>query len=147
MTCAITRPRLSTKERTKILPPGRYFRRTDANHLAYDVTIIDTKLRRSFRKFFIFAAGLFNQLLRGASVTHCDFSAFRRAQVNPFSESVTVMPETFAVALRADNTPFRPDARSFTSQAAANDFIARAVAADRTLDGTLHVLPQFEMAA
>lgn len=113
----------------------------------YDVTIIDTKLRRSFRKFFIFAVGLFNHLLRGASVTRCDLSAFRRAQVNPFSESVTVMPETFAVVLRTNNTAFRSDARSFTSQAAANDFIARAVAADRTLDGTLHVLPQFEMAA
>jgi hypothetical protein len=113
----------------------------------YDVTIIDTKLRRSFAKFFIFAGALFNHLLRGASVARCELSAFRKAQTNPFAESVTVMPETFAVALRANNTLFRSEAASFTSQAAANDYVARAVADDPTLDGTLHVLPQFEIAA
>ena len=42
---------------------------------------------------------------------------------------------------------FHPDAAAFTSQAAANDYVARAVASDPTLAGTLHVLPQFEMAA
>jgi hypothetical protein len=60
---------------------------------------------------------------------------------------VTVAPETFAVALSANNTLFRSEAASFTSQAAANDYVARAVAKDPTLNGTLHVLPQFEMAA
>jgi hypothetical protein len=113
----------------------------------YDVTIIDTKLRRSFAKFFIFAGALFNHFLRGASVARCELSAFRRAQTNPFAEPVTVAPETFAVALSANNTLFRSEAASFTSQAAANDYVARAVAKDPTLNGTLHVLPQFEMAA
>jgi hypothetical protein len=113
----------------------------------YDVTIIDTKLLRSFVKFFIFAGSLFNHFLSGASVARCQLSAFRKAQTNPFNEFVTVAPETFAVALRTDNTLFRSEAASFASQAAANDYIARAVAKDTTLADTLHVLPQFEMAA
>jgi hypothetical protein len=113
----------------------------------YDVTIIDTKLRRSFVKFFIFAGSLFNHFLSGASVARCQLSAFRKAQTNPFTEFVTVAPETFAVALRTDNTLFRSEAASFASQAAANDYIARAIAKNRTLADTLHVLPQFEMAA
>src|SRR5262249_32295334 len=66
----------------------------------YDVTIIDTKLRRSFIKFFVFAGALFNHFLRGASVARCELSAFRKAQTSPFSEPVAVAPETFAVALR-----------------------------------------------
>ncbi len=113
----------------------------------YDVTIIDTKLRRSFRKFFIFAGSLFNHFLSGASVARCQLSAFRKAQTNPFTEFVTIAPETFVVALKTDNTLFRSEAASFTSQAAANDYIARAVAKDATLADSLHVLPQFEMAA
>ena len=113
----------------------------------YDVTIIDTKLLRSFSRFFVFAGALFVHFLRGASVARCELSAFRKAQTNPFADPVKVAPETFAVALKANNTLFRSDAAAFTSQAAANDYVARTVARDPSLSGTLHVLPQFEMAA
>ena len=75
----------------------------------------------------------------------CRPSARRRP--SPFSATVTVAAETFVVAVRSDNTLFRSDAAAFTSQAAADDYVARAVARDPALDGTLHVLPQFEMAA
>ena len=47
----------------------------------------------------------------------------------------------------SDNTVFQAEAAAFTSQAAAGDYLARAVAADPTLAGTLHVLPHFEVAA
>jgi hypothetical protein len=113
----------------------------------YDVTIIDTKLLRAFSKFFTFAGVFFSHFLRGAAVTRCELSAFRKAQTNPYGDPVTVAPETFVVALQSDNTLYRSDAAAFTSQAAANDYVARAVASNATLNGTLHVLPQFEMAA
>jgi len=115
--------------------------------VGYDVTIIDTKLRFKFLKLFIFAGGLFQHLLRGASVTRSPLSAYRKAQVKPYADAVTVSPETFAVALKSNNTVFRSDATAFTSQAAANDYVARTVGGDPTLAGTLHVLPQFEIAA
>jgi hypothetical protein len=113
----------------------------------YDITIIDTKLLRAFNKFFTFASVFFSHFLRGAAVARCELSAFRKAQTNPYGDPVTVAPETFVVALRSDNTLYRSDAAAFTSQAAANDYVARAVASNPTLYGTLHVLPQFEMAA
>ncbi len=51
------------------------------------------------------------------------------------------------MALQANNTVFRSDATSFTSQVAAQEYLAKAVAQDPSLAGTLHVLPHFEVAA
>jgi hypothetical protein len=113
----------------------------------YDITIIDTRLRRLFNRFYRFAPALFQLLLNGASVAKSPLSAYVARQTHPFTGSVTVAPESFAVALTSDNTLFRSEAASFTSQAAANEYVARAVANDATLAGTLHVLPQFELAA
>jgi hypothetical protein len=116
-------------------------------NVRYDLTIIDTKLRRVFIRFFIFTGTLFRFLLNGSSVTRSPFSAYQQAQRQPFEGTVTVSPETFAVAFTATNKIYRPEAAAFTSQAAANNYVARTVANDPTLGGTLHVLPQFELAA
>jgi hypothetical protein len=111
------------------------------------VKIVDTRLRFSRIKFYLLAGGLFQYLLRGGSVARSPLSAWRKAQVKPYADAVVVSPETFAVALKSDNTAFHVDATGFTSQAAANDYLARTVTAKPELTGTLHVLPQFEMAA
>ena len=42
---------------------------------------------------------------------------------------------------------FHPEAAAFTSQAAAQDYLARTLTASPDQGGTLHVLPQFEVAA
>jgi uncharacterized protein DUF6603 len=110
----------------------------------YDLTIIDTKLRRAKNRFFVYPAALFAHFLAGASVTRSVFSAFREAQTRPFAETVTVAPETFAVALRSNNAAFET---GFASRAAAADFLAQAVANEPSLAGTLQVLPHFEVAA
>ena len=114
----------------------------------YDVTIIDTKLLRAFSKFFAFAGVFFSHFLRGASVARCELSAFRKAQTNPYGDTVTVAPETFAVALQirqhalsAPTPPPSPVRRPPTTTSPAR------WPAIPSLDGTLHVLPQFEMAA
>ena len=116
-------------------------------NVRYDLTIIDTKLRRVFVRFFLFSATLFGYFLNGGSVTRSPLSAYRKALRQPLPGSVTLSPETFAVALTSTNVVFHPEAASFTSQAAAGEFLARAVANDPTLAGTLHVLPRFEVAA
>ena len=115
--------------------------------MRYDLTIVDTKLRRAKKRFFVYPGALFAHFLAGASVTRSLFSAYHEAQTRPFDATVSVTAETFAVALRSDNTVFHPDAAAFTSQAAAADYVARAAADDPSLAGTLHVLPQFEVAA
>lgn len=111
-----------------------------------DVTIIDTKLRRSSSQFTYYPGTLFQHGLRGNAAARSTLSGAREQQTHPFTGSVQVSPETFAVAQQADNTVYRPEAAAFTSQASARDYLDRAVAADPTLAGTLHVLPQFEVA-
>lgn len=113
----------------------------------YDLTVIDTKYRRYAKRFFSQAGALFNHFLGGASVTKCPLSAYRAAQMQPVSVKVAVGPETFAVALRSNNTGFSAEAVAFTSQAAAHDYLNSVVASNPSLAGTLHVLPQFEVAA
>jgi hypothetical protein len=112
----------------------------------YDLTIIDTKLRRIFVRYASFVGSLFQHFLGGASVAFSRLSAKQDALTHPYSGSVAVAPESFAVALKANNAAYSAATASFNSQAAANDYLKRAVAADPTLDGTLHVLPQFEVA-
>jgi hypothetical protein len=113
----------------------------------YDLTIIDKKLLRAVRRFFIVAGGLFRHQLLGSSIARSPLSAYRKSLAQPYAGRVTVAPETFAVALAASNRIYRTEAAHFTSQAAANDYVARAVVADPALAGTLHVLPQSELAA
>ena len=115
-------------------------------NVRYELSVVDTKLRRIFLAFFPYPGALFVLLLAGASVARSPLSAYRDAQKNPFDGTVTVGAEQFAVARQSDNTVFHPDAASFSSQAAAGDYLAKAVAADPSLAGTLQVLPQFEVA-
>jgi len=112
----------------------------------YDVTIIDKNLLRLTSRFFNFAGSLFQHLLLGSSVARSPLSAYQKSLAQPYAPKVTVQPETFAVAFAANNRVYRAEAANFSSQAAANDYLARAVSTDPSLAGTLHVLPQFELA-
>ena len=116
-------------------------------HVRYDLTTIDTKLRRYSRRFYVLAGSLFTHLLGGSSVARSSLSAYREAQTRPFAEKVAVKREGFAVALVADNTVYHPEAASFTSQTSANDYLARLVSKDPTLADSVHVIPHFEVAA
>ena len=113
----------------------------------YDLTIIDTKLLQTRRRrFFELAGDLFVHFLSGASVARSPLSTFVKQQTRPFEGAVAVSPEQFVVAHHSDNTALAADA-VFISQAAAADHMARTVAADPSLAGSLHVLPGFEVAA
>src|SRR5262249_36863845 len=46
-------------------------------NVRYDLTIIDTKLRRVFLRFFLFSGTLFRFLLNGNSATRSSLSAFQ----------------------------------------------------------------------
>jgi hypothetical protein len=113
----------------------------------YDVTIIDTKLRRSSSRFTRYPGTLFQHGLRGNAAARSTLSAVHEQQTHPFDGSVQVNAETFAVAQQSDNTVYKPEAAAFTSQASARDYIDRVVAANPAMAGTLHVLPHFEVAA
>jgi hypothetical protein len=116
-------------------------------NVRYDVTVIDTKLRRTFQRFFAFSGTLFRFFLNGATVARSPLSAAQLKLRQPFTGTVTMSPETFAVAFAATNKPFQPNTATFSSQAAANEFLAGAIVSDPTLTDTLHVIPHFEVAA
>src|SRR5579864_565651 len=116
-------------------------------NVRYDLTVIDTKLRRVFRRFYVYSGSLFAHFLNGSSVSRSVFSARRAGQSQPYADHVSVNPEAFAVALQSNNKVYNAQSASFSSHTAAQDYLTRAVAQDPTLTGTLHVLPQFEVAA
>ena len=115
-------------------------------NVRYDLTIVDTALEPARSRFYAYPNGLFQHWLGGASVAHSQLSKSFQTLTHPNDGSVSVAAETFAVAHQADNRAFAADSTSFASRWAAEDYLSKSVAADPSLDGALHVLPQFEVA-
>lgn len=112
----------------------------------YELTIIDTRLLRSAHKFFNFVGSLFFHFLAGSSVARSALSASQKNLHQPYTQKVSVSAETFVVAHQSNNTAFA-GSTSFTSQAAANDYMTQQIAKDPSLAGALHVLPHYAVAA
>jgi hypothetical protein len=115
--------------------------------LRYDLTVIDKESEPVRSQFFAHSRAMFSNFLAGNSAGQSKLSANFRGITRPQAGSVTVDGETFVVALQANNQAVQPGASAFLSQAQAQDYISNAVAANPSLEGTLHVIPRFEMAA
>jgi hypothetical protein len=115
--------------------------------LRYDLTVVDKESDPVRFPFFAHSRAMFTNFLAGNSAARSKLSANFRGLSRPQAGSVAVSNENFAVAQQTTNQVFHPDAAAFSSQASAQDYISNAVAADPSLEGTLHVIPQFELAA
>ncbi|MDB6103052.1 MAG: hypothetical protein JWO52_3051 [Gammaproteobacteria bacterium] len=115
--------------------------------LRYDLTVVDQKSEPVSLPFFAHSRAMFTNFLAGNSAGQSKLSANFRGLARPQPGSVAVAHETFAVAQQATNQAFHPEAAAFSSQAKAQDYIRNAVAANPSLEGALHVIPQFEVAA
>jgi hypothetical protein len=113
----------------------------------YDLTIVDAESQPVRSKFFPHFRVMFDSFLAGNTAGQSRLSATFRGLTRPYNGSVNVSNETFAVALQSSNKIFHPEAAAFLSQAKAQDYIANAIASNPSLEGTLHVIPQFEVAA
>ncbi len=113
----------------------------------FDLTIVDPESVPTRNKFFPNSRALFTNFLAMNSAGQSVLSQGFRGLTRPNEGSVVVSNETFAVALQSTNKVFQPEAAAFQSQARALDYIAQAVAANPSLEGSLHVIPQFEVAA
>jgi hypothetical protein len=113
----------------------------------YDLTVVDTESEPVRYKYFAHSRAMFTNFLAGNSAGRSKLSANFRGLTRPYTGSVAVGSETFAVALQSSNKVFHPEAAAFLSQAKAQDYIANAIASDPSLEGSLHVIPQFEVAA
>jgi len=114
--------------------------------LRYDLTVVDKASEPVRKPFFAHSRAMFTNFLAGNSAGQSKLSAGHRAMTRPQAGAVAVGTESFSVALQSTNQVFHPEAAAFTSQASALDYIGRAVAADPSLHGSLHVIPQFEVA-
>ena len=115
--------------------------------LRYDLTVIDKESEPVRTRFFANSRAMFTNFLGANSAARSKLSANFRSMVKPQAGSVAVSSESFAVALQSNNQVFHPEGASFSSQAQAQDYINNTVAANPALTGTLHVIPQFEVAA
>ena len=113
----------------------------------YDQTIIDTELRRSSSNFEPYSGSEFQNALRGNAAALSELSARQESLTHPFTGTVQVTSEIFAVAQVSDNTAYSPESATFSSRASAVDYLNRLVAASPSAAGTLHVLPHYEVAA
>ncbi|MBF6222799.1 hypothetical protein IU479_32455 [Nocardia abscessus] len=113
----------------------------------YEVITVDTNARRHRFRYLRQALALFTHLLSGSAVARSLLSTKVRTARVPVTDGVLGKTEGFAVALQANNTRFAAAPASFSSEGAALDWLASAIAGDRGLAGKLHVLPRFELAS
>jgi hypothetical protein len=111
------------------------------------LTVVDAESEPVRYKYFAHSRAMFTNFLAGNSAGQSKLSANFRDLTRPYTGSVAVGSETFAVALQSSNKVFHPEAAAFLSQAKAQDYIANAIASDPSLEGSLHVIPRFEVAA
>jgi hypothetical protein len=110
----------------------------------YEQIIIDNNYKRFRKRFSVFVFGLFNHFLGGAAVSKSALSANVKSQYQPFKEKITVAQEGYTVAYQADNKAYTTTA-TFSSEAAARDFMQQAIAEDPNRAEALHVIPHFEV--
>jgi hypothetical protein len=110
----------------------------------YEQIIIDNNFKRFRKRFSIFASVLFTHFIAGAAVTKSVLSVNYKTQFQPFKEKVKVAEDGYTVAYQADNKAYTNTA-TFSSEAAARDFMQQAIAEDPNRAEALHVIPQFEV--
>ena len=108
----------------------------------YEEIVIDTPRRRPARRVVAIPTSLFTHFLRGNSVSRSPLSQAQRSLRQPFADTIGIVGDAFAVAHTRDNTAAAPP---FASAAAAQEYLARRLAEDPGLAGTLHVIPGAEV--
>ncbi|WP_372660213.1 DUF6603 domain-containing protein [Amycolatopsis kentuckyensis] len=106
------------------------------------------------KRFHSVSGPVFDELTKGSSTSRAALSARQAAQKQPFAaqDTVRVTEQRFVVAYRKSNRQAFPPGSiarratvtTFRSRATAEDALTGFVAADRGLDGLLHVIPAAE---
>jgi len=109
----------------------------------FELITIDTAYRRLPKRLHALNGVLFAHFLGGASIAHSSLSQHVKTTMQPFTETIAVSGEGFAVALQSTNTA----TAMFASEASARDFLAGRIEDDPNAAEELHVIPAFELAA
>ncbi len=108
----------------------------------YEEIIIDTKRKRPLKKGQ--SAGLFNHYLVGNAASKSVLSKNYQNSLQPFADRINLQEESFAVAFTDNNILYHVNA-SFSSKAMADDYLKKAIAANRNLQDSIHVIAVNEL--
>ncbi|MFI5113331.1 MAG: DUF6603 domain-containing protein, partial [Terriglobales bacterium] len=114
--------------------------------ISYDITIIDKEPQQPLPKGKYYGAipGLFHRFLSGSAAARSALSYQRKTQLQPFSDTISVGQEGYAVSNTTDNKPVSAGA-TFSSEAMARDYMNSQVASGAASAGAVHVLPDSEV--
>lgn len=113
----------------------------------YDITIIDKDPQQPVFKGRLAAlSGLFHPFLSGSAAARSPLSYKGKTQLRPFTDTIAVGQEGYAVSNTSDNKAVNP-ASSFSSEAMARDYMKSQVASNPSLAEGVHVLPNSEVNA
>jgi hypothetical protein len=112
--------------------------------IRYEEIIIDSNFKRFARSFSILVGSLFGHFLAGASVSKSVLSQSHREKLQPFTEKITVQPDSYVVAFQSTNQLINNEA-TFASQASANCYMQQQLAIDPSMTDALHVIPSHEV--
>ena len=112
----------------------------------YEITIIDKEPVKPFKfgLFFTELSVLFNNFLKGSSVSKSVLSKSHKQKLQPFDEKVNLGEEGYTVAFSANNKAFNTTA-TFSSEAMANDYLQQQVRVDPSLKKEIHIIPNYEL--
>jgi hypothetical protein len=115
--------------------------------ISYDVTIIDRDPQQPVLKGRqIGISGLFHPFLSGSAAARSPLSYQLKTQLKPFSDTISVGQEGYAVSGTTDNKPVSA-AASFSSEAMARDYMNSQVVSGAASTEAVHVLPNSEVNA
>jgi hypothetical protein len=114
----------------------------------YSITIIDKEPQQPLPRgrFYAAISGLFHPFLTGSAAAKSALSYQRKTQLQPFTDKIAVSQEGYAVSNTSDNKAVNASS-TFTSEAMARDALKNQVAANPSLAGSVHVLPNSEVNA
>ncbi|HEY2496508.1 MAG TPA: DUF6603 domain-containing protein [Candidatus Angelobacter sp.] len=113
----------------------------------YNATIIDKDPQQPvFKGRMAALSGLFHPFLSGSAAARSPLSYKGKAQIRPFTDTIAVGQEGYAVSNTSDNKPVNT-ASNFSSEAMARDYMKSHVASNPSLAAGMHVLPNSEVNA
>ncbi len=113
----------------------------------YEEIILDSNFKRFARPLRNDASGLFGFFLNGNAAARAPVSRANATRLQPFTDKIDVVAETYTVAFQANNQPFAAAAAAFPSEASAQEYLNQKIRVDSALADVLHVIPGHEAAA
>jgi hypothetical protein len=113
----------------------------------YEEIVLDSNFKRFARPLRNYSSSLFTFFLNGNAVARAPVSRATATRLQPFTDKIDLVAETYTVAFQANNQPLAADAAAFPSEASAREYLNQKIQADSALADVLHVIPGHEAAA